>query len=118
MYHHIQKFPKEPWITGLLEPKVMARPEAISEILAGDHDVDIDIDAGADRRKFVAPDVLIAHLPFRTTEQFTRKAQVDEKIMARLKEELGDEHLVKLAAAVGQANWTNRFNNAFGVELP
>ena len=28
------------------------------------------------------------------------------------------EHLVKLAAAVGQANWTNRFNNAFGVELP
>ncbi len=40
------------------------------------------------------------------SEQFTRKAQVDEEIMVRLKEELGDEHLVKLAAAVGQANWT------------
>ena len=52
------------------------------------------------------------------SEQFTRKAQVDEEIMVRLKEELGDEHVVKLAAAVGQANWTNRFNNAFGVELP
>ncbi len=52
------------------------------------------------------------------SEQFTRKAQVDEEIMVRLKEELGDENLVKLAAAVGQANWTNRFNNAFGVELP
>ena len=52
------------------------------------------------------------------SEQFTRKAQVDKEIMVRLKEELGDEHLVKLAAAVGQANWTNRFNNAFGVELP
>ena len=52
------------------------------------------------------------------SEQFTRKAQVDEEIMVRLKQELGDEHLVKLAAAVGQANWTNRFNNAFGIELP
>ena len=28
------------------------------------------------------------------------------------------EELIKLAAAVGQANWTNRFNNTFGVELP
>ena len=52
------------------------------------------------------------------SEQFTRKAQVDEEIMVRLKEELGHKHLVTLAAAVGQANWTNRFNNAFGVELP
>ena len=52
------------------------------------------------------------------SEQFTRKAQVDDGIMVGLKQELGDEHLVKFAAAVGQANWTNRFNNAFGVELP
>ncbi len=52
------------------------------------------------------------------SEQFTRKAQVDEEIMVRLKGDLGDEHLVKLAASVGQANWTNRFNNAFSVELP
>ena len=41
-----------------------------------------------------------------------------EAVMVKLKETLAPEHLVKLTAAVGQANWTNRFNNAFRVELP
>ena len=39
-------------------------------------------------------------------------------VMVKLKESLSPEHLVKRTAAVGQANWTNRFNNAFSVELP
>jgi len=51
-------------------------------------------------------------------EQLTQKATVVEAVMVKLKESLSPEHLVKLTAAVGQANWTNRFNNAFGVELP
>ncbi len=51
-------------------------------------------------------------------EQLTKKATVPEAVMVKLKESLSPEHLVKLTAAVGQANWTNRFNNAFGVELP
>ncbi len=51
-------------------------------------------------------------------EQWTTRATVDAAIIGKLKESLSPEHLVKLAAAVGQANWTNRFNNAFGVELP
>ena len=51
-------------------------------------------------------------------EQLTQKATVAQAVMVKLKESLSPEHLVKLAAAVGQANWTNRFNNAFGVELP
>ena len=51
-------------------------------------------------------------------EQLTREATVAEAVMVKLKESLSPEHLVKLAAAVGQANWTNRFNNAFSVELP
>ncbi len=51
-------------------------------------------------------------------EQLTQKATVAESLMVKLKESLSPEHLVKLTAAVGQANWTNRFNNAFGVEPP
>ena len=51
-------------------------------------------------------------------EQFATRASVDEGIMNRLKESLSPEHLVKLAATVAQANWTNRFNNTFGVALP
>ena len=39
------------------------------------------------------------------SEQLTRNAQVDEEIMVRLKEELGDEHLVKLAAAVACSSY-------------
>ena len=51
-------------------------------------------------------------------EQLTQKATVSEAVMIKLKESLSPEHFVKLTAAVGQANWTNRFNNAFSVELP
>ncbi len=51
-------------------------------------------------------------------EQLTQKATVAEAVMVKLKESLSPEYLVKLTAAVGQANWTNRFNNAFSVELP
>ena len=51
-------------------------------------------------------------------EQLTQKSTVAEAVMVNLKEALSPEHLVKLTAAVGQANWTNRFNNAFNVELP
>ena len=51
-------------------------------------------------------------------EEWTTRATVDAAIIDKLKESLSPEQLVKLAAAVGQANWTNRFNNAFGVELP
>ncbi len=51
-------------------------------------------------------------------EQFTRRATVDDGVLRKLQESLSGEQLVKLAAAVSQANWTNRFNNTFGVELP
>jgi hypothetical protein len=43
---------------------------------------------------------------------------VDAGVLARLKELLSAEHLVVLAATVAQANFTSRFNNVFGVELP
>lgn len=51
-------------------------------------------------------------------EQFTTKSSVEEAIVASLKESLSPEQLVKLAATVAEANWTNRFNNTFQVVLP
>jgi hypothetical protein len=46
------------------------------------------------------------------------KGHVDGPILDRLKLALSPEHLVTLAAVVAQANFTSRFNNVFGVELP
>ncbi len=39
-------------------------------------------------------------------------------VLERLKLALPPEHLVVLAATAAQANFTSRFNNVFGVELP
>ena len=54
----------------------------------------------------------------RFAEQLTRNARVDADTVNELKSFLNDAQLVVLAAAVGQANFTNRFNEAFAVELP
>ena len=54
----------------------------------------------------------------RFAEQLTRDATVDANTVNELKGFLNDAQLVVLAAAVGQANFTNRFNEAFAVELP
>ena len=54
----------------------------------------------------------------RFAEQLTRNARVDADTVTELKDFLNDAQLVVLAAAVGQANFTNRFNEAFEVELP
>ncbi len=54
----------------------------------------------------------------RFAEQLTRNARADADTVTELKDFLNDAQLVVLAAAVGQANLTNRFNEAFAVELP
>ena len=54
----------------------------------------------------------------RFSEQLTQGARVDGDTVNELKGFLNDAQLVVLAAAVGQANFTNRFNEAFAVELP
>ncbi len=54
----------------------------------------------------------------RFAEQLTQSARVDADTVNELKGFLNDAQLVVLAAAVGQANFTNRFNEAFEVELP
>lgn len=54
----------------------------------------------------------------RFTEQWTREGRVGEDVISRLKLVLNSEQFVILAATVSQANFTSRFNNVFGVELP
>ena len=54
----------------------------------------------------------------RFAEQLTQSARVDADTVNELKGFLNDAQLVVVAAAVGQANLTNRFNEAFAVELP
>ncbi len=54
----------------------------------------------------------------RFAEQLTRNVRVEPETVNELKGFLNDAQLVVLAAAVGQANFTNRFNEAFAVELP
>ena len=54
----------------------------------------------------------------RFAEQLTQGGRVDADTVNELKGFLNDAQLVILAAAVGQANFTNRFNEAFAVELP
>ncbi len=54
----------------------------------------------------------------RFSEQLTQGTRVDADTVNDLKGFLNDAQLVVLAAAVGQANFTNRFNEAFAVELP
>ena len=54
----------------------------------------------------------------RFSDQLTLQTTVDESVAARLRESLSDSQYVALAATVGVANWTNRFNHACGVKLP
>ncbi len=53
----------------------------------------------------------------RYTEEMTRKVQVDGAVVEALKRHLSPEALVQLTLSVAAANFTNRFNEALGVEL-
>jgi AhpD family alkylhydroperoxidase len=54
----------------------------------------------------------------RFTEYWSLSGQVPDETIDRLKLVLTPAHLVLLAATAAQANFTCRFNNVFGVELP
>ena len=54
----------------------------------------------------------------RFAEQWTRQGKVAGDVLEQLKQSLSPAELVTLAATVGLANWTNRFNESFGVQLP
>jgi AhpD family alkylhydroperoxidase len=54
----------------------------------------------------------------RFADQWVRKGKVDGELVSDLSKALSQKQLVILAATVGLANWCNRFNVTFGVELP
>jgi alkylhydroperoxidase family enzyme len=51
-------------------------------------------------------------------EQWTRHGRVESSVLTPLAEKLTQSQLVVLAATVALANWTNRFNETFGIPLP
>ncbi len=54
----------------------------------------------------------------RFAEQWTQQGKADADVVAALSKSLSPAQLVVLAATVGLANWTNRFSETFGVQLP
>ena len=54
----------------------------------------------------------------RFAEEWVRGNKASTEVVERLKKNLSPQQLVVLAATVGLANWTNRFNESFGTELP
>ena len=54
----------------------------------------------------------------RFAEQWTRQGRAVGDVLEELQRSLSPAQLVTLAATVGLANWTNRFNETFGVQLP
>lgn len=60
----------------------------------------------------------VEKLVLRFAEQWTRQGKADESVVTALAQTLSSSQLVVLAATVGLANWTNRFNETFEVKLP
>jgi alkylhydroperoxidase family enzyme len=54
----------------------------------------------------------------RFATQWTQKNKVDGEVVAALAKSLSPAQLVVLAATAALANWTNRFNETFGIQLP
>jgi alkylhydroperoxidase family enzyme len=57
-------------------------------------------------------------LVLKFAEQWTRSNKASPEIVQELVKTLSPAQMVILAATVALANWTNRFNETFGVELP
>jgi uncharacterized peroxidase-related enzyme len=51
-------------------------------------------------------------------EEVTRHINVDDALVDRIKQKLGDRELVELAMTVGIANFTNRVTETLRLELP
>ena len=54
----------------------------------------------------------------RFAEEWTRQSKASAEVMQKLSRALSPTQLVVLAATVGMANWTNKFNESFGIQLP
>ncbi len=57
-------------------------------------------------------------LVLRFAEQWTRQGKAEPAVVNALAQKLSPTQLIVLAATVGTANWTNRFNETFDIQLP
>jgi AhpD family alkylhydroperoxidase len=60
----------------------------------------------------------VERLAVRFAQEWTRDGKASAEVVEALKQHLSPAQLITLAATVGLANWTNRFNETFGVQLP
>lgn len=60
----------------------------------------------------------VEKLILRFAEQWTRQSKAESAVVAALAQKLSPTQLIVLAATVAEANWTNRFNETFEVQLP
>jgi alkylhydroperoxidase family enzyme len=88
--------------------KGLGQKAGLSEAQIGDLDRYEQSSAYSDLEK----DVL------RFAEQWARQSKVSGDLVQRLAKRLPPAQMVVLAATCALANWTNRFNETFGVELP
>jgi SAM-dependent methyltransferase len=87
---YLQENPDVAWITGVPEPKMMARPECVETLIEGMHDIAA---VGREPRHRSKPkDLLIAHVPFTTEARFARKVENARKGLA-LYDEWGGEYV-------------------------
>jgi alkylhydroperoxidase family enzyme len=54
----------------------------------------------------------------RFAEQWTRQGKAESAVVASLAQSLSPTELIVLSATVALANWTNRFNETFDIQLP
>jgi len=59
----------------------------------------------------------VERLVIRYAEQMTTRVQVEPGLVEQLKKQLSAPQLVQLTLSIAAANFTNRFNEALGVEL-
>ena len=59
----------------------------------------------------------LERLVIRYAEQMTTRVQVDGALVEQLKKQLTPGQLVQLTLSIAAANFTNRFNEALGIEL-
>lgn len=59
----------------------------------------------------------LERLVIRYAEQMTTRVQVDPALVEQLKKRLTPAQLVQLTLSIAAANFTNRFNEALGIEL-
>jgi uncharacterized peroxidase-related enzyme len=60
----------------------------------------------------------VEKLAIRFAEEWTRQAKVSPELMEKVARSLTPSQVVTLAATVALANWTNKFNESIGIQLP